>query len=247
MKVNVIFSPVNIAEMYFTGKTTVVIDVLRATSTIVTALNNGAREIIPVDSTQFALKSPSSTFGGQILTGGERNTKKIDGFNFGNSPLEYTEEAVKGKSIILFTTNGTKAIVKAKFSESLFLCSFLNLSTVAGKLVKIGKDVEIVCSGGSGFFCTEDSVCAGKVIEEIINTGVDVVLNDSAAASLHLAKGLGKNIFKTLSLCDHGKLLIENGYKEDVKFCSNLNSFNVLPKFHDNTVKLLPLKNEASS
>ena len=113
MKIRTLLSPLNVEELYFTKKTTVVIDVLRATTTIVTALHNGAKEIIPVSSIEFAMKISG---GGQMLLGGERNAEKIDGFTFGNSPLEYTEEAVKGKSIILFTTNGSKALVRAKFS-----------------------------------------------------------------------------------------------------------------------------------
>lgn len=247
MKANVHFSPSNLDEMYFSGKTSVVIDVLRATSTIITALSNGAREVIPVDSTKFALKATSNTFGGQTITGGERNTKKIDGFTLGNSPLEYSAETVKGKSIILFTTNGTKAIVRAKFSESLFICSFLNLKTVSNRLIELGKDFEIVCSGGNGFFCTEDSVCAGKIISEFLKVFPDTALNDSAKAALQLAKMHGKALFKMLSECEHGKLLIDNGYQDDIKYCSNLDVFNAIPVFSVNTIKLLAEKNEAAS
>ena len=247
MKANVHFSPLNLDELYFTGKTTVVIDVLRATTTIVTALTNGAREIIPVDSTDFALKARGGAFGGQTLTGGERNTKKIDGFTFGNSPLEYTAENIKGKSIILFTTNGTRAIVKAKFSASLYICSFLNLKAVSKCLIEAGKDFEIICSGGNGFFCTEDAVCAGKIISEILKAFPELELNDSGKAAYIIAKSHGKAILKMLSECEHGKLLIDNGFSEDIKYCSSLNTTDVIPKFSVNTIKLMTEKNEAAS
>lgn len=247
MKANVHFSPSNLDELYFTGKTTIVIDVLRATTTIVTALSNGAREIIPVDSTDFALKARGGSFGGQTLTGGERNTKKIDGFNFGNSPLEYTAENIKGKSIILFTTNGTKAIVKAKFSANLYICSFLNLKAISKRLIEEGKDFEIVCSGGNGFFCTEDSVCAGKVIAEVLKVHPELEMNDSAIAAYIVSKSHGKGIQKMMSECEHGRLLIDNGFIEDVKYCSNLNTSDVIPKFSVNTIKLVTEKNEAAS
>ena len=242
------FVPSNIDDIYFAGKTTVVVDVLRATSTIVTALYNGAKEVIPVDSTEFALKVSSSTFSGQTLTGGERNTKKIDGFHFGNSPLEYNPDNIKGKSIILFTTNGTKAIVKAKFSKNLYICSFLNLTSVSRLLASQESDIEIVCSGGSGYFCMEDTVCAGLLISEILKVNPDIELTDSARAGLLLAKSYESDLYKMLSECDHGKLLNDNGYQEDIKFCSNLNVYDVVPVFSANTIKIPAVdKNETAS
>ena len=93
-------------------------------------------------------------FGGQTLIGGERNTKKIDGFALGNSPLEYTEDIVAGKSIIFFTTNGSKPIVKAKFSENLFVCSFANLTAVAKHIISLDQDFEILCAGKNQQFFT---------------------------------------------------------------------------------------------
>src|SRR5664279_3068870 len=103
MKVNVLLSSSNLDELSFSGKTTVIIDVLRATTTIINALNNGAKEIIPVASVEFAVKVSGGMFGGLTLLGGERNTKKIEGFAMGNSPREYSPEVVNGKSIILYT------------------------------------------------------------------------------------------------------------------------------------------------
>src|SRR3970282_2494399 len=107
MKINVLFSYINTDELAYTGKTTVVIECVRASTTIIQALQNGAREVIPVASVEFAVKVSGGMFGGQTLLGGERNTKKIEGFALGNSPLEYPAEVVNGKSIIHYTTNGT--------------------------------------------------------------------------------------------------------------------------------------------
>ena len=145
MKLNVHYSFDHLDDLYFTGKTSVVIDVLRATTVIVTALNNEAREIVPVSSVDFAMKISGNAFNGQTLLGGERNTKKVEGFQVGNSPLEYTSNVVSGKSIVLYTTNGSKAIVKAKFSENLFICSFINLPA----LKKASSDEIIVSSAES--------------------------------------------------------------------------------------------------
>ncbi|OGU58806.1 MAG: 2-phosphosulfolactate phosphatase, partial [Ignavibacteria bacterium RBG_13_36_8] len=174
MKLNVLLSPQNVDELYFTGKTTVVIDVLRASTVIVTALNNSTKEVIPVGTVEFAMKVSGNAFGGQTMIGGERNTKRIDGFNLGNSPLEYTADTVSKRSIILFTTNGSKAIVKAKFSENLFICCFNNIKSVAKHLVELGNDVEILCAGANGMFCIEDAVCAGRLISEIEEMNGDI-------------------------------------------------------------------------
>ena len=239
MKVNVLLTTSNLDELSFSGKSTVIIDVLRATSTIVNALNNGAKEIIPVASVEFAVKVSGGMFGGLTLLGGERNTKKIEGFALGNSPLEYSSRLVKGKSIILYTTNGTKAVVKAKFAKNLYICSFLNLSAVAEYITRTDTDFEILCAGRNNSFSLEDTVCAGKLISEILKIKPGLDLSDTAKASIALNKTFGKNLNKMLSETEHGKLLLENGFEDDIKFCSKLNTTNAIPYFAGNVVKLL--------
>lgn len=241
MKINVLYTPLSADELYFTGKTTVVIDVLRATTTIITALQNGAKEIVPVATVEFAVKVSGGMFGGQTLLGGERNTKKIEGFALGNSPLEYSADIVTGKSVVLYTTNGTKALVKAKFSADLFACSFANVSALARHLSLQNKDVEILCAGRSNNFSLEDTVCAGKLISEIEKLNADISLSDSARASISLSKSFGKSILKMLKETEHGKILIENGFEEDLKYCSKLNSAEAIPYFSGNALKLLPV------
>jgi 2-phosphosulfolactate phosphatase len=246
MKVNVLLSPLNADDLYFTGKTTVVIDILRATSVIVTALGNGAREIIPVNTVDFAMKVSGNAFGGQTLLGGERNTKKIEGFALGNSPLEYNAETVKGKSIILYTTNGSKAIVRAKFSENLFICAFGNLNAIAEHLVKVNKDVVIVCSGTNGMFNLEDTICAGKLITEMLKLNEAIELTDASNASVTLNKSFGKSLNKMLSQTEHGKLLIENGFSEDIKICAKLNTHDIIPYYDSGVIKLQKTESEKS-
>lgn len=243
MKINVLLSHLNYDELYFTSKTIVVIDVLRASSTIVTALNNGAKEVIPVTSVEFAVKISGGLFGGQTLLGGERNTKKVEGFSLGNSPLEYSSEVVKGKSVIIYTTNGSRAIVKAKFSEKLFVCSYLNLSAIAQHLIELNNDFEILCSGRSNSISLEDTVCAGKLISEIEKINANVELSDSSKAALALNKTFGEDILKMLSETEHGKLLLKNGFDDDIKYCSKLNLINAIPNFSNSVLKLLLAKN----
>ena len=239
MKINVIFSHHNYDELFFASKTSVVIDVLRASSTIVTALQNGAKEIIPVASVEFAVKISGGLFTGQTLLCGERNTKKIEGFALGNSPLEFTEDKIGGKSIILYTTNGSKAIVKAKFSGNLFITTFLNLSTVAKKLVEIEKDTEIICSGRGNAISLEDIVCAGKLVSEIQKYKEEIELSDSSKASISLNKSFGKNVHKMLKETEHGQILIENGFEKDIEYCSKLDLLEAVPVFTNNALRLL--------
>lgn len=237
MKINVLLSPHNVDELYFSQKTSIVIDVLRATTVIVTALENGAREVIPVSSVDFAMKVSGNAFGGQTLLGGERNTTKIEGFNLGNSPSEYTNESVVGKSIILYTTNGSKAIVKAKFSENLFVCSFKNLKAIAAHIAKLNKDTEILCAGSNGMFCIEDTVCAGRLINEINTIANDIELTDAAKASVVLNNSSGDNILEMLKNSEHGLKLINNGFESDLKDCSALGVSDVIPVFNSGVIK----------
>ncbi len=241
MKVNVLISPVNADELYFTGKTTVVIDVLRASTTIISALANGAREVVPVATVEFAVKVSGGMFGGQTLLGGERNTKKIEGFALGNSPAEYLHEIVDNKTIVFYTTNGSKAIVKAKFSKNLFVGSFNNLQILSEQLIKLNTDIEIMCAGNNNLFCMEDTVCAGKLIDEIKSLNKKLELSDSAKAANALNKAFGKNILQMLKDTEHGKLLVENGYEDDLELSAKLNTINLIPVFNGNVLKPLSL------
>ena len=239
MKLDVLFSPIQADELFFTGKTTIIIDVLRASSTIITALANGAKEVVPVGTIEFAVKVSGGIFGGQTLLGGERNTKKIEGFALGNSPTEYSKEIVSGKSIVFYSTNGSRAIVKAKYSANLFVCSFNNLNAVAKHLKQLNEDVIILCSGNNNFFSLEDSVCAGMLINELVNVDKNFTLTDSSKSALTLFKSYGKNILKLLSESDHGELLITNGFESDLKDCAELNSTEVIPHYSANVLKVL--------
>jgi len=239
MKIDVLYSPVQADELFFTGKTTVVIDVLRASSTIITALKNGAKEVVPVGTVEFAVKVSGGIFGGQTLLGGERNTKKIEGFALGNSPSEYTTEIVSGKSIVFYSTNGSRAIVKAKYSTNLFICSFNNLKALAKHIKKLNEDVVVLCAGNNNFFSLEDSVCAGMLTSELIAGNKTFELTDASTSALTLFKSFGKNIFKLLSETDHGQLLINNGFEDDLKACSELDSTDVIPFYAGNVLKVL--------
>ena len=242
MKLNVLFSPVNADELYFAHKTAVVIDVLRASSTIITALSSGAKEIIPVASVEFAVNVSGGMFGGQTLLGGERNTIKIEGFALGNSPFEYSRTDVEDKFIVFYSTNGSRAIVKSKFADNSFICSFNNLSSVARYLVKLNQDVEILCAGNNNLFSLEDSVCAGMLVGELKKRKKSAEVSDSSAAAYALFEKFGNDIFEMLKNTEHGKKLLENGFEKDVEFCGKYNSTKSIPCFDGKSIKLADIK-----
>jgi 2-phosphosulfolactate phosphatase len=242
MKIDVAFSPGQLDELQLRERNVVVIDVLRSSTTIAVALQNGAREIIPVASIESAVKISGSLFGEVTLRGGERNGKIIDGFNLGNSPQEYTFSTVNGKSIIFCTTNGSVAMHKSRYARNLVVGGFVNVTAVVEYMKEIGNDFQIICAGRAGAasgFSLEDSVCAGMLIaklQEDKNLGLE--LSDSARASLLLYRSLGKSILKMLKTCDHGQYLAEIGFGNDIKICAAVDSVPILPVLTGTVIKL---------
>jgi 2-phosphosulfolactate phosphatase len=242
MKIDLSFNAGQFDELQLREKNVIVLDVLRASSTITIALNNGAREIIPVASIESAVKISGSLFGEVTLRGGERNGKTIEGFNLGNSPLEYSETAVKGKSIIYCTTNGSVAMAKSRYARTLAVGSFINLTATTDFIRDENKDFLIICAGRAntiGNFSLEDAVCAGMMIQNLLKVeSLEVELSDSAKAAHALSKSFGRSILKMLKTSEHGKYLIEIGFAEDLKICAQVDSVPVLPILTGTVIKL---------
>jgi len=233
MKIDVAFSAAPLDDIQLRDRNVIVIDVLRASTTIATALANGAREIIPVASIESAVKISGSLFGEVTLRGGERNGRRIEGFNLGNSPAEYDEATVKGKSIIFCTTNGSVAMAKSRYARRLAIGGFVNISVVVEYILREEKDFLLLCAGkwnGARSFSMEDSVCAGMIINEIVKNGKErPELTDASTAAVALHKAHGRSIQKMLRTSDHGKFLIEIGFADDLKHCGAVDSLDILP------------------
>lgn len=239
IKVEMFFTPQLLDERQLKDKNVVIIDVLRSSTTIATALQNGAREVIPMKNIDNVLKISSGLDAKVTLRGGERQGRMIEGFNLGNSPSEYSEAAVRGKSVIMLTTNGTPAMVNARNALNLFIAGFVNLSLVVAAVMELKSDFTIVCSGKENNFCIEDSICAGKIINRMVKeSSIDVQLDDAAAAAVALDKAFGKNILKMLQNSDHGKYLQEIGFGADLKTCSRIDAIPVLPVLSGGVIRL---------
>jgi len=237
-KIEVFFSPAQVDELAVRGRNVVIVDVLRASTTIAAALFNGAKEIIPVASVESAVKISGSLFGDVTLRGGERNGKIIEGFNLGNSPWEYSEEAVKGKSIIYTSTNGSGAMVKARYAQNLVIGGFVNLSKVVVFLKGLKGDGTIICAGRENEFCLEDAVCSGMMLFKLQQSVRTLELDDAGKASLVLFMKFGKNILRMLQESEHGQFLTDIGFEKDLNICAAIDSISVLPIMSGNVIKL---------
>ncbi len=222
--------PSEFAESRAKGRHVVIIDVLRASSTIVQAYESGVDRIIPVARVEDAAKLVPTLDRKTTLLGGEREGQKIEGFDLGNSPLEYTREAVEGKTLIFSTSNGTTAIAQSAPAETIRVGSFLNLSaTVASVLEQAPREAAILCSGNLGQLSLGDFVCGGLMVRRIErDLGPALELNDGAAAARTLA-GSMTDIADVVRNSTHGRYLASLGFVDDLEFCSRLDAYDSVP------------------
>lgn len=239
MEIDTQLIPIPQDSKILSKKIVIVIDVLRATSVIVYALSQGATEVIPVGSIEEAKEKAKSFPPEAILLGGERNSLKIEGFDLGNSPREYGEEKIKGKRIILTTTNGTKAFQSVSLGNQIFIGSFLNIGAVAKRCIEEDQDLLIFLSGNRGGFSLEDTVCAGMLIDLILKNGLKpVALTDASYDALFLYQRFEANLMGAFHLSRHGKDLFELGGGEDLIFCAQTNITEVVPIFKDGVIRI---------
>lgn len=210
------------------GKTVVMIDVLRASSTIVTALSNGAKGVIPVADMGAGSKISQSMDAKNTLLCGEKDGVKIEGYDLGNSPLEYTPDVVKDKTVILNTTNGTRALMRASLAGEIAVGSFLNLSTIA-QYLKGKERLALVCAGWRGRLSLEDLLCAGNIIYELTDGELPDAAFDGAKVAFGLYEKFGDDIEQTILSSNHAHRLLDIVGSEDLSFCSRLNKMDVLP------------------
>jgi 2-phosphosulfolactate phosphatase len=210
----------------------VIIDVLRATSTITAALHNGAKAIIPVDSVARCIE-----IGRQIdgITAGERDGKIAEGLQYGNSPLDYPSTFVKGKTIVLTTTNGTRLLQMAldNNAEGIIAGSFPNLSAVCDYLIEKNQNVILGCAAWKDKINMEDSLFAGAVISKIKEHFE--IQCDSSHVAESLYKQAEKDIFGFMKKneASHYSRLMGFGVEEDIRFCLTADIANVLPVYQD--------------
>jgi 2-phosphosulfolactate phosphatase len=245
LTISVLETPAPIAPGGIAGNVAVVIDVLRATSSIATAISSGCRAVIPAGSRDEALCLRATH--PEALLGGEIGGKKIDGFDLGNSPADFTRQAVEGREVIMSTSNGTKAILAARKggANPIFTSSFLNLRAVARRVwaeMSAGKkDLTVVCSGSLGRPSLEDFSCAGALAEAVLDLAGarSPALDDTAKRAVQVFQNYKGNIIGIFEASPHGRDLQEMGFGEDLRRCASLDSLDVVPVFNGTAIVAL--------
>ena len=239
MQIDIQFLPFSPDPSTLSRRTIVVIDVLRATSVIIHAISQGALEIIPVATVEEAFQLAKHFPQGTPLLGGERGSQKIKGFDLGNSPREYIAEKVKGKRVILTTTNGTKAFHSVSSGREVMAGSFFNIGAIGGRCLDLSQDLLIFPSGDEGRFSLEDTVCGGMLIDRILNKGKGLVsLTDASQSALILYQRFKENLVETFRLSTHGRDLIERGFEEDLAYCAQIDITDIIPTFRDGVIRI---------
>lgn len=238
MKVEVFLTSANLSEDDVKDRTVVVIDVLRACSTIATALVNGARAVVPVADMAQAGKIASNMDQQSYLLGGERDGEKIEGYHLGNSPLEYSPDVVKGRTIIFNTTNGTGAIAQARAARHLLVGSFLNAGRVVDFVRSAGLDVSIICAGWRNRVSLEDTLCAGMMLFRLWNGEEPGLVSDTAHIAFTQYRQDRDHLETALRRCNHAQWLAGKGYGADVDYSFRPDALPVLPYFDDNRLIL---------
>ena len=222
--IDVCLSPELIHLYNVKDKTIVVVDILRATSCMVTAFAHGVKSIVPIANLDDCLRLKSKGY----ITSGERNGEKVEGFDKGNSPFEYMLKDIRGNKIAFTTTNGTQAIEKAKGASKLLIGSFLNISSTVERLKQSDNSILILCAGWKGRFNLEDTLFAGAILEK--SSGFAVPDDDAALAALNLYKNAKSNLMDFLDLSSHVKRLNRLNIRKDIEFCLTEDQFKVVPE-----------------
>lgn len=207
------------------NKIVVIVDILRATTIITTLFHNGLNRLIPVKSLDEAKEYKMNGY----LVAAERNGKKVDFADFGNSPFEFTSEKIKDKTLVYSSTNGTNTINIAKNAEQVIIASFLNLSSISQYLEKQDRDILILCSGWMGDFCTEDFLFAGALSKLLMNTNKFSFNSDSVQVSIDLWNMAGKNLSDYIKTMHQYKRLVNFGFREIVEYCFKIDTAKVIP------------------
>ena len=237
MKIDVHFTPTGLVPADVSGRAVIVVDALRATSTVVAALANGAKAVIPAATSDEAIRVASNLEKDGVLLAGERKSLKIEGFDLGNSPREMVPEVVGGKTIVLATTNGTPALVAAQGGEPVLVGAAVNFSALAERaraLLEERGELVIVCSGRERQFALEDAYTAGRLVKSLKGRK-KIELNDGGLAALALV-GVYADWEAAFAAAAAARQLVEANLEDDVTYCAKPDRFGVVPQYAERRI-----------
>ncbi|HVJ81409.1 MAG TPA: 2-phosphosulfolactate phosphatase [Planctomycetia bacterium] len=228
VSVEVHLLPEIVAPERFRGGLAIVVDVLRATTTMVHALAAGCERIIPVATVEEARLRAEAIPRERRLLYGERDGEPLPGFDLGNSPHEFTEELCRGKTAVATTTNGTRAILHARLADKILLGAFVNFSAVCAEIADHPGPIHILCSGWSGRIALEDCIFAGAATD-FLQRRRAATMNDSARLCWDAYEHHGVVLVSAFELSEAGRHLLALGYDDDVKAAATIDRFGVVP------------------
>jgi len=232
MRVHVALGPAEFSGADLEGRAALVVDVLRATTSVVAACAAGCRTVIPVPDEAAARRAASRFPAGECLLAGERGGDPIVGFDLGNSPREFTAERVAGRAIVLTTTNGTHAMLTAGAAAAAAVAALTNAAAAARWAMASGRDLTVLCSGERGAFCLEDAVCAGFVVDALARVGAgDLRLTDAALAARRLAESYAGRLQRLVEDASWARSLHRAGRAADFEVCLALSTQEQVPIF----------------
>ncbi|HEY0155036.1 MAG TPA: 2-phosphosulfolactate phosphatase [Longimicrobium sp.] len=240
MRLDVFMTPAEALPAEVAGRTVVVIDVLRASSSIVEAMASGARTIFPVASIEEAIRLANTLGRDGVLLCGERRSLTIEGFDLGNSPGDFTPERVGGKTLVMTTTNGTASMAAAAGAGRVIVGALLNLDAVVEDLVRTGAEPVFLCSGREGRFGLDDAVTAGRMIGALIEArpAAEWTMNDGARAALALGRAWDGDAATLFAETAAGRQVADAGLEADLAFCAQTNLRDVVPVLQDRSITL---------
>ena len=239
MRVDVVLGPQQLTPADVSGRVVAVIDVLRASTTIAVALANGARAVIPLESSDEVVQRSKSFERRDVRLAGERRMHAIPGFDFGNSPAEFKRSAVEGKTVLLSTTNGTVTLVSVQGARDVVVASYVNFSAALALLrtaVRGGTDVTLVCAGRERQFSLEDAACAGRYARRVARGLSDAELNDAAVAAELIDRRYGDGLERLFADSAHGRALAAAGFAADLRVCAEVDAYPVVPVYSDRQI-----------
>jgi 2-phosphosulfolactate phosphatase len=235
--VDVALGPAGLPAASLRDASALVIDVLRASTTMVTALAHGCRALLPVAEVEEARARARQVPG--ALLAGERGGDPPAGFDLGNSPLEFTPERVGGRTIVFTTSNGTRALLAARPAVAVAVGGFVNCGAAARWAVGEGRDLVIVCAGELGARSVEDEACAGQLVERVLRLEPAAVASPGAAEAAGAARLYAKDLARLAQDAPHARHLTAHGRGPDVTACLTLDAFTVVPIYRADVDKIV--------
>lgn len=234
-KVEVCFSPAMFADFRNDDAVVVIVDILRATSAIVTAFMNGARHIIPVATLGEALEYKKKGY----LVAAERDGIVRDFADFGNSPYNFRREIIEGKDIVYSTTNGTHCIMLAQNSFRVLIGAYLNFSALVEHILQAERDLLILCAGWKNKFNLEDSLYAGALAEAVLKNNRYITMCDSTLASMDLWKLAKPDVMAYIEKAAQRHRLKKNKLDDVIEYCHTLNLTSMIPALKNDHLTLV--------